>query len=74
MKTLQNSLYRKTTQTHSAELVVYHAGKHKIHLKENVQPVLHPPRHISVALRQKVKDNLNTMEQEGVTVRHTEPT
>ncbi|XP_056016955.1 uncharacterized protein K02A2.6-like [Ostrea edulis] len=49
-------------------------GKHKIHLKENVQSVVHPPRRISVALRQKVKDKLKTMEQEGIIVRQSEPT
>lgn len=49
-------------------------GKHKIHLKEDVQPVVHPPRRISVALRQKVKDKLRTMEKDGIIIRQIEPT
>ncbi|XP_056009484.1 uncharacterized protein K02A2.6-like [Ostrea edulis] len=49
-------------------------GKHKIQLTENVQPVIHPQRRISVALSQKIKDKLKTMEQEGIIVRQSEPT
>ena len=49
------------------------AGKYKVHLKENVQPIVHPHRRISVALNQKIKEKLKTMEQEGLIVRQTEP-
>lgn len=43
-------------------------------MDENIQPVIHPPRKISIALRDTVKDELDRMEREGVIVKQREPT
>ena len=49
-------------------------GEYKIELQEGSRPVVHPPRKIPVAQRQKVIDELKRMEKEGVIVRQEEPT
>lgn len=49
-------------------------GVHSIKLDESVEPVVHPPRKIPIALQDKVRDELNRMEQLGVIVKQTEPT
>lgn len=36
---------------------------HNIKLKKNQEPVIHPPRRIPVALRNKVKQELDRMEE-----------
>lgn len=47
-------------------------GKHKIPLKEDVQPVAHPPRRISVESRQNAEDKLGTMKKDGIIVQQIE--
>ncbi|KAK7106746.1 hypothetical protein V1264_017967 [Littorina saxatilis] len=48
----------------------------EVHLKvdPDVQPVVHAPRKIPVALHKKVKSELKRMEKEGVITRQEEPT
>ena len=40
----------------------------------NIPAVVHPPRKVPVSLKDKIKHELNHMEQTGVIVRQTEPT
>ena len=40
--------------------------KHHIHLDESVKPVIHSPRRVPVALRLRVKEELDRMEELGV--------
>lgn len=49
-------------------------GKHHINIDDTVTPVIHPPRKVPVALRDKVKTELQRMEQLGVIARQDEPT
>lgn len=49
-------------------------GKHHINIDDTVAPVIHPPRKVPVALRDKVKTELQRMEQLGVIARQDEPT
>lgn len=49
-------------------------GLHHIQLDKEVPPVIHPPRKVPVALKNRVKDELDRMEDIGVIVRQTEPT
>ncbi|XP_062574225.1 uncharacterized protein K02A2.6-like [Saccostrea cucullata] len=49
-------------------------GTYSIKVDENIQPVIHPPRKIPIALRDKVKEELDRMEREGVIVKQREPT
>ena len=48
--------------------------KHQIHIKENATPVIHPPRKISLALLDRFKKELDTMERNSVIKRTEEPT
>lgn len=49
-------------------------GEHTIKLDPSIPPVVHPPRKVSVCLKEKIKDELDRMEKAGVIVRQTEPT
>jgi hypothetical protein len=49
-------------------------GEVNIKLKENAKPVVHPPQNLPVAIREKVKDELENMVKQGVLARVTEPT
>ncbi|XP_052797485.1 uncharacterized protein K02A2.6-like [Mya arenaria] len=50
------------------------AGECKIHIDPTVQPVVHPPRKVPIALQEKVKDELLRMESLGVIEKVNEPT
>ncbi|XP_033745588.1 uncharacterized protein K02A2.6-like [Pecten maximus] len=49
-------------------------GIHKIQVNHTVQPVVHAPRKIPIAIKDKVKAELDRMEKEGVIVKQSEPT
>ncbi|KAL9953715.1 hypothetical protein ACROYT_G041171 [Oculina patagonica] len=49
-------------------------GEHAIKINPAVTPVVHPPRKVPVALKGKIKEELDRMEEAGVIVRQTEPT
>ena len=45
-----------------------------IQIDKSVTPVIHPPRKVPYAYKDKVKEELDRMESEGVIIRQTEPT
>ncbi len=49
-------------------------GECTIHLDPHATPVVHPPRRIPLALRSRLKEELESMERQGVIVKVTEPT
>lgn len=49
-------------------------GLHHIQLNPDVTPVIHPPRKVPIALKDRVKAELDRMEDLGVIVRQAEPT
>jgi len=49
-------------------------GEHKIKVDPSLPAVVHPPRKVPVSLKDKIKDELDHMEQTGVIIRQTEPT
>lgn len=49
-------------------------GECTIHLDPDATPVVHPPRRIPLALRSRLKDELDSMEQQDVIIKVTEPT
>ena len=49
-------------------------GKHKIHIDQNVTPVVHPPRRSPITMRDKVKDELSRMVKEGIIKKVKKPT
>lgn len=49
-------------------------GAYKIQLKEKVEPVIHPPRKLPVALKEQVKEKLIEMEKQGVITKVEGPT
>jgi len=48
--------------------------EHHIKTDPNVSPVIHPPRKVPVALKDKIVEELHKMESMGVIVKQTEPT
>ncbi|KAL9951232.1 hypothetical protein ACROYT_G043857 [Oculina patagonica] len=49
-------------------------GEYKIRLDENVPPVQHAPRRVTVALRPQLKETLDALEAQGVIAQVTTPT
>ena len=49
-------------------------GEVDIKLKDDAQPVVNPPRNVPVAIRETLKDELESMVKKGVLSRVTEPT
>lgn len=49
-------------------------GECKIHTDPNATPVVHPPRRVPIALRDRLKQELQHMEKQQVIVKVTEPT
>lgn len=49
-------------------------GEHKIKLKENAIPVIHPARKVPVALKKKLREKLDSLIEEGVIRKIEEPT
>lgn len=49
-------------------------GLHHIQLNPDVTPVIHPPRKVPIALKDRIKAELDRMEDLGVIVKQTEPT
>lgn len=45
-----------------------------IHIDPNAVPVVHPPRHVPLALRDHLKVDLQNMEKQQIIVKVTEPT
>ena len=49
-------------------------GQYKLEVKEDVPPVVHPPSRVPVALKEKLKEELETLQSLGVIKKVTEPT
>lgn len=49
-------------------------GKHHINIDKEIEPVIHPPRKVPVALKEKVKNELMSMQKQGVIVKQNDPT
>jgi len=49
-------------------------GEHKIKLRVNVEPVIHPARKVPVALKERLKEKLDTLIREGIIRKVEEPT
>ena len=49
-------------------------GKHHIEVDPNIKPVVHPPRKVPAALRPRVLQELQRMEDPGVIEKQSEPT
>ena len=49
-------------------------GEHTIKEGSSISAVVQPPRKVPVSLKDKIKDEIDRMEQIGVIVRQTEPT
>jgi hypothetical protein len=50
------------------------SGEYHIELDKSVKPVIHPPRRVPVAVKDKLKAELDKLEEEGIIVKETEPT
>ena len=49
-------------------------GEYNIEVDTNVSPKIHPPRSVPVAIRDRVKTELDRMEQNGIIAKVYEPT
>ena len=49
-------------------------GEYTIKLDENIQPVIHPPRKVALALQDKLKTELDRMERNHIITRVSDPT
>lgn len=49
-------------------------GECTIHINPNAVPVVHPPRRVPLALRDRLKEELKNMEKQDIIVKVTEPT
>jgi len=49
-------------------------GEHKIKLRVNAEPVIHPARKVPVALKERLKEKLDTLIREGIIRKVEEPT
>ena len=49
-------------------------GQYSLEVREDVQPVVHPPRRVPVALKEKLKQELEKIQRLGVIKKVTEPT
>ena len=49
-------------------------GECEIYLKPDATPVVHPPRRVPVALRDKLKAELDRMEREQIITKQSQPT
>ena len=58
----------------SLEARVTSQGKYHIVTVDTVSPVVHPPRHVPVALRDQIKEKLDEMVASDVIAPVTEPT
>ena len=49
-------------------------GEKTIKVDSSISPVLHPPRKLSVSLKEKIKEELDRMEKAEIVVKQKEPT
>ena len=49
-------------------------GQYKLEIEEDAKPVIHSPRRVPVALKEKLKHELKRLQSIGITERVTEPT
>jgi hypothetical protein len=49
-------------------------GEHTITVDKSMKPVVHAPRKVPVALREKVRKELQSMEKQGVIFKQDKPT
>jgi len=49
-------------------------GEHHITIDSSVQPVIHAPRRVALALQPKLKQRLDQMVETGVLIKRDEPT
>lgn len=49
-------------------------GECNIHIEPNAAPVIHPPRRVPIALRDRLRDELKNMENQQIITKVTEPT
>ena len=49
-------------------------GQHKLEVEEGATPLVHPPRRVPVALKGKLKKELNGLQSLGIIEKVTEPT
>ena len=49
-------------------------GQYNLEVREDVQPVIHPPRRVPVALKEKLKQELEKLQHLGIIEKVTEPT
>ncbi|XP_053376863.1 uncharacterized protein K02A2.6-like [Mercenaria mercenaria] len=49
-------------------------GECQIHLREDATPVIHPPRKVPIAIKDKLKAELDHMESQDIIAKVTEPT